>query len=137
MGRILALDIGDRRIGYAVSDPFNSYALPLKTYTRVNIKTDLQYAVDLAKEKCADLIVCGLPVNADGTPSIQTDRTGHFIERLRGVTDIKIITIDERYTTVEAENELTQMDVSRREKKQYVDSLAAAFILEGYLNSKK
>ncbi len=138
MDRILALDIGDVRIGFAVSDPFGTYALPLETYTRKNIKTDLEYVLKLAKEKCATKLVCGLPVNFDGTPSIQTDKTGHFIDRLKEVTDVPVETVDERFTTVEAENELiSSANMTRKNRKKCVDSLAATFILESYLNSHK
>lgn len=133
----MALDIGNVRIGLAVTDPFGGYALPLETYTRKNIKTDLEYILSLAKEKCAKKFVCGLPLNADGTPSEQTDKTAHFIERLKGVTDLEVVTIDERWTTVEAENELIDRNVSRSGRKKCIDSLAATFILEDYLSSLK
>lgn len=138
MERILALDIGDVRIGIAVSDPFGTYALPVETYTRKNIKTDIEYILKIACEKCATKIVCGLPVNFDGSPSIQTDKTGHFIDRLKAVTEIPVETIDERFTTVEAENELINASgMKRKDRKKCVDSLAATYILESYLNSHK
>jgi putative Holliday junction resolvase len=76
--RFLCLDIGDKRIGVAVSDPFNSYALPVETYHRKNLKTDLERICAYVKEKCATALVCGLPVNFDGTPSIQTQKAQFF-----------------------------------------------------------
>ena len=101
--RFLCLDIGDKRIGLAVSDPFNGYALPLQTYARKNLKTDLAFMSALAKEKSATAFVCGLPVNFDGTPSIQTERAKFFIERLKDATGIPVYAVDERCTTCEAE----------------------------------
>ncbi len=136
MERFLCLDIGDKRIGIAVSDPFNSYALPVETYTRKNLKTDLEKIASLVKEKSATALVCGLPVNFDGTPSIQTQRANYFIDRLKERLNVQIYAVDERCTTCEAEDTLIQQGKSRQERKLYVDSLAAASILQGFLNDK-
>ena len=65
MERFLCLDIGDKRIGVAVSDPFNSYSLPVTTYNRKNLRTDLDGIEKIIKEKGATALVCGLPVNFD------------------------------------------------------------------------
>ena len=134
--RFLCLDIGDKRIGVAVSDPFNSYALPVETYNRKNLKTDLEKISFYVKEKCATALVCGLPVNFDGTPSIQTQKAKYFIERLSEILDVEIYTVDERCTTCEAEDTLIGQGKSREERKKFVDSLAAASILQGFLNDK-
>ena len=132
----MCLDIGDRRIGIAVSDPFNTYSLPVETYHRKNLKTDLIKIADYVKEKCATAIVCGLPVNFDGTPSIQTERANYFIERLKETVKVDIYTIDERCTTCEAEDILISQGKSREERKGLVDALAAASILQSFLNEK-
>ena len=132
----MCLDIGDKRIGIAVSDPFNSYALPVETYTRKNLNTDLEKIASLVKEKSATALVCGLPVNFDGTPSIQTQRANYFIDRLKERLNVQIYAVDERCTTCEAEDTLIQQGKSRQERKLYVDSLAAASILQGFLNDK-
>lgn len=134
MERYLCLDIGDKRIGVAVSDPFNTYALPVETYHRKNLKTDLEKIVFYVKEKGATVVVCGLPVNFDGTPSVQTEKAKFFIDRLAENTNVKIVTVDERCSTVEAEEILISQNKSRKERKCVVDSLAAATILNGYLN---
>ena len=134
--RFLCLDIGDKRIGIAVSDPFNSYSLPVETYHRKNLKTDLQKIEGYVKEKCATALVCGLPVNFDGTDSIQTTKARFFIERLRELLNVQIYTVDERCTTCEAEDTLIEQGKSREERKKFVDSLAAASILQGFLNEK-
>ena len=136
MERFLCLDIGDKRIGVAVSDPFNSYALPVQTYNRKNLKTDLAYIVSLIKEKGATALVCGLPVNFDGTRSIQTERAEFFIDRLKESVGVNVYTVDERCTTCEAEQTLIEQGKDRNERKRFVDSLAAASILQGFLNEK-
>ena len=132
----MCLDIGDKRIGVAVSDPFNSYALPVNTYTRKNLATDLKYMCDLAKEKAATAFVCGLPVNFDGTPSVQTEKARFFIERLKEASGLKVYAVDERCSTCAAEETLISQGKTREERKAVVDSLAAAEILQGFLNEK-
>ena len=136
MERFLCLDIGDKRIGVAVSDPFNSYALPVETYHRKNLKTDLAKIGEYAKDKCATAIVCGVPVNFDGSPSIQTQKAQYFIEKLIETLGLTIYRVDERCTTVEAEEILIEQGKSRQERKGLVDSLAATSILQGFLNEK-
>ena len=133
----MCLDIGDKRIGIAVSDPFNSYSLPVETYVRKNLKTDLEKIEFYVREKCVTALVCGLPVNFDGTPSIQTQKANYFIERLKERLNVQIFTVDERCSTCEAEEVLISQGKSRQERKQFVDSLAAATILQGFLNDKK
>lgn len=137
MERFLCLDIGDKRIGVAVSDPFNSYSLPVNTYIRKNLKTDIRYMCDLAKEKLATAFVCGLPVNFDGTESVQTEKARFFIERLKEESGLKVYSVDERCSTLEAEETLIAQGKTREERKKVIDSLAAASILQGFLNEKK
>ena len=134
MERYLCLDIGDKRIGVSVSDPFNSYALPIKTYFRKNLKTDLIEIESIAKEKGVTKLVCGLPVNFDGSPSIQTGKAKFFIEKIKEKTGLEVIEVDERCSTCEAEEVLISQGKSREERKGLVDSLAASTILESYLN---
>lgn len=130
----MCLDIGDKRIGIAVSDPFNSYALPVTTYHRKNLKTDISRIGEFIKEKFATDLVCGLPVNFDGTPSIQTEKAKFFIEKLKESFNINVVCVDERCSTCEAEDILISQGKSREERKSLVDSLAATSILNGYLN---
>ena len=137
MERYLCLDIGDKRIGIAVSDPFNSYSLPVETYHRKNLKTDLAKIQGYVKDKGATALVCGMPVNFDGTPSIQTQKAQYFIQKLKEILSVQIFTIDERCSTCEAEEVLISQGKSREERKQVVDSLAAATILQSFLNEIK
>ena len=132
----MCLDIGDKRIGIAVSDPFNSYSLPVQTYFRKNLRVDLEKIKAFVLEKGATALVCGLPVNFDGTPSIQTEKAKFFIEKLKEQLSVEIFTVDERCSTCEAEDVLISQGKSREERKQCVDALAAATILQGFLNDK-
>ncbi len=133
MERYVAFDIGDKRIGVAVSDPFNTYALPSFTYFRKGFSEDVDAVVKIAAEKGATLIVCGLPVNFDGTEAVQTEKTRVFIERLKAKTAIPVVCEDERFTTQMAHETLIFEGMRREKRKNYVDSLAAANILDGYL----
>ncbi len=132
----MSFDLGDKRIGIAVSDPFNTYALPVETYHRKNLKSDIEYLLALAKTKSVTTIVCGLPVNFDGSQSIQTTRAQYFIDKLRESTTIPVVTADERCTTIEAHRTLIEEDYSRQKRKQFVDALAATYILEGFLRGR-
>jgi len=133
MERYVAFDIGDKRIGVAVSDPFNTYALPSFTYFRKGFSEDVDAVAKIAAEKGATLIVCGLPVNFDGTEAVQTEKTRVFIERLKAKTAIPVVCEDERFTTQMAHETLISEGMRREKRKNYVDALAAANILDGYL----
>lgn len=133
MKKYIAFDIGDKRIGIAVSDPFGSMALPLQTYHRKNLAEDVKYLVTLAKQREADVIVCGLPLNFDGSQSEQTLKTANFIDQLKNATDIFVDTQDERFSTMQAHRVLISEDMRRDKRKQVVDAVAATFILEDYM----
>ena len=84
--RAIAFDIGDKRIGVAISDPFNEYAMPCETYFRTrNFQADVQALAQIAKERGVGVIVCGMPVNYDGTESVQTVKTQAFIDALKNL----------------------------------------------------
>lgn len=134
MERYVAFDIGDKRIGVAVSDPFNSYALPSHTYWRKGFREDVAALVEIAKEKGATAIVCGLPVNFDGTEAVQTEKTRRFILALTEAAELPVYCEDERFTTVMAHETLISEGMRREKRKNYVDALAAANILDGFLN---
>lgn len=137
MERYVAFDIGDKRIGVAISDPFNSYALPSETYFRQGFEKDVAALAKIAKQKGATVIVCGLPVNFDGTEAVQTVKTARFIEALKAATDIPVACEDERFTTKMAHETLISEGMRREKRKNYVDALAAANILDGYLAKLK
>ncbi len=136
--RIIAFDIGDKRIGVACSDPFNEYAMPGETYFRTGkFREDVAAIAKIAEEKGVGTIVCGLPVHFDGERSEQTEKTARFIEALRAATDIPVVTEDERFTTLEARRVQVEGGVKRGNRKKSVDSIAASYILDGYLASLK
>lgn len=140
MDRYIAFDIGDKRVGVAVSDPFNTYALPSFTYVRKGFAQDVAALAQLAAEKGATVIVCGLPVNFDGTEAVQTVKAQRFIDALKAATSLPVVTEDERFTTQMAHETLISEGMSRQKRKSYVDAVAAANILDGYLgriNSQK
>ena len=137
MGRIVAFDIGDKRVGVAVTDPFGNMALPLETYWRKGFKTDAENLIELAKKQGAETIVCGLPVNFDGSESVQTAKTREFIEQLKALTEIPIETQDERFSTLQSRRLLLEADMRREKRKDVIDKIAASYILEDYLAKKK
>lgn len=137
MERYVAYDIGDKRIGVAVSDPFNTYALPSQTYFRKGFEEDVKALAELAREKGATTIICGLPVNFDGTEAVQTLKARRFIEALSAATTIPVVCEDERFTTQMAHEVLISEGMRREKRKNYVDALAAANILDGYLSKLK
>ena len=135
--RILALDIGDRRIGIAVTDPFNSYAMPVETYWRThNFTADVQAMARVASERGVGSIVCGLPVHADGTESEQTQKTLKFIQALQEICNLPVYTEDERFTSMQAHATLHEQGWKEKKHKKNVDSIAASYILESYLARK-
>ncbi len=133
MERYVAFDIGDKRIGVAISDPFNTYALPSETYFRKGFNEDVAAVAAIAKQKGATVIVCGLPVNFDGSDAVQTAKTQRFIDALKTATAIPVVCEDERFTTKMAHEVLISEGMRRKKRKNYVDALAAANILDGYL----
>ncbi|MBQ7368766.1 MAG: Holliday junction resolvase RuvX [Clostridia bacterium] len=136
--RVIAFDIGDKRIGVAVSDPFNEYAMPCETYFRTrSFETDVRAIAKIAADKGVGVIVCGLPVFTDGTESEQTEKTRRFIAALEKATELPIVIEDERFTTAEAKETQMLGGVKQSRRKQTVDSIAASFILESYLKKQK
>lgn len=130
------MDIGDRRIGVAVTDPFGQYAVPSDTFFRSGKwAEDVEAVAKLVMEKGAARVVCGLPLHADGTEGIQAEKTRRFVEKLRACLKIPVEFVDERNTTRAARADLNFLGVSvkKDKKRKSVDSLAAAYILENYL----
>lgn len=130
----MALDIGDARIGLALSDPMGIIANPLETYLRKKNEEDYRYLAALAREKQAGLIVCGLPVSMNSGENDQTRKTREFISKLGEYTTIPVTFIDERLTTVSAEKALIEGGVRREKRKTVIDKVAAAIILQNYLD---
>ena len=138
MGRIMALDVGDVRIGIAVSDLMGIIANPLETYTRKGIlEVDAQYIVKLAQEKEVTKIISGLPLGLKGQENEQTAKTREFVDKLQEICDIPIEYLDERFTTLSAERVLIEGNVRRENRKKVIDKVAATIILQNYLDRKR
>ena len=131
--RILALDLGRRRIGVAVSDPAHTLAQPLCVIERKNRDHDLRAIRDLAREQQAGLIVVGLPRQADDSLTPAGQAMLRFARRLQRMLSLPVETVDEWETTVEATQVLLQADVSRQGRRRVVDKVAAGLILKRYL----
>ena len=112
-------------------------ALPSGTYFRKTFKDDIAGLARIASEKGATVIVCGLPVNFDGTPALQTEKTLRFIGELKKNVNIPVVCEDERFTTRMAHETLISEGMRREKRKNYVDALAAANILDGFLAKNK
>ena len=135
MPRIMGLDVGDKTIGVALSDPLGWTAQGLKTVRRTGIKKDLQELGEIIEEYDVKKIVVGLPKNMNGTIGPQCKKVLEFNEKLsKGFNDIEIIQWDERLTTVAAERTLIEADVGRKKRKEVIDKIAAVHILQGYLD---
>jgi putative Holliday junction resolvase len=137
--RILGIDVGDKTIGVAVSDPLRITANGLGTISRVGIRKDAGKIMDLIKEYECHKLVIGLPKNLDGSDSVQTLKVYDFktmIEnkmRSSGMSDVSIEFYDERFTTKIAERVLIEADLSRSRRKEVIDKQAAVIILQDYL----
>lgn len=141
--KVMALDVGDVRIGIALSDDAGVFAFPRETYTRVSRKEDERYLAELAKAEQVQCLVYGLPYNMNGTLGPQAEKTTQFIKRLgqrfrhdEQLMHIEMIPVDERLTSVMADKAMLMQDKRRAERKQYVDALAASLILQTFLDSK-
>jgi putative Holliday junction resolvase len=133
--RILGLDIGDRTIGIAVSDPLGFTAQGITTIRRKNITIDMDELLKICKEYSVETIVAGLPKNMNGTVGPQSEKVLAFCEILKEKIDIPIKMWDERLTTVAANKAMLEADLSRAKRKKLVDKVAATYILQGYLDS--
>ena len=139
--RKIALDVGDKTVGIALSDALGITAQGLMTLERVGIRKDTGKILDLVKEYDCDTIVIGLPRKLDGTDSIQTEKVYAFRTMLEnkmrstGMKGIQVVWQDERLTTVMAEKVLIDADVSRRKRKEVIDKQAAVLIMQSYLDA--
>ena len=140
--RKIALDVGDKTIGVAVSDPLNITAQGITTIERVGIRKDAGKVIDYIREYECDTVVIGLNKRLDGTDSPQTEKVYEFKKMLEnkmrstGLGNVKIDFYDERFTTVMAERVLKEAELTRKERKKVVDKQAAVIILQSYLDSK-
>lgn len=135
--RVLGIDFGDARIGIAVSDPFGWTAQGIKTiHWKNNINIPVEEIKDIVKEYNIEKIVVGMPKNLNNTLGERAKKTDEFIALLRENVDdkIKIVTWDERCSTISAQTTLNEMGVAKRKKRGLIDKVAAVHILQNYLD---
>ena len=132
--RILCLDIGDVRIGVAVSDAMRLIATPVEVIRRVGFTPDVKRVQELCRQYDTTLVLSGLPLNMDGTEGFQTQKVKLFCQQLEKA-GLTVYYQDERLTTVTAENALLEDNMHRAERKQHVDKVAAAVILQQWLDT--
>ncbi|MDD5823680.1 MAG: Holliday junction resolvase RuvX [Firmicutes bacterium] len=140
--RILGLDVGDKTVGVAVSDPLGIIATGVTTIERVGIRKDTGKVIDYIREYGCETVVMGLPLSLDDTDSIQTQKVRDFRTMLEnklrstGLPNVKIIWQDERFSTCEAEEVLIEANMSRQDRKKIIDRQAAIIILQRYLDAQ-
>jgi putative Holliday junction resolvase len=132
--RIMGLDIGDKRIGVALSDPDEILASPHSVIIRKTNEQAVRSILDIAESFDVKCIIAGVPYSMDGTIGQQAARVINFIEEISRATNIPVKFQDERFSTVAAENLLKEAGRRRDKLKERRDSAAAAFILQGYLD---
>ena len=135
-GRVLGLDIGDVRIGVAVSDPLGIIAQPYRVITHSTAEDAVEAVRAAVVETEAVGLVVGLPLNREGKPGPQAAKVLAFVERLRAALDIEIVTQDERFSTAAAERMLIAADVRRKKRRSVIDKVAAQHILQVYLDRR-
>lgn len=135
MPRVLGLDFGEKRIGLAVSDPMRALALPCEVWD-VQRGDLLERIARLCREQDIREIVVGMPLNMNGTPGPQAERTKRFVEQLRSaLPDLSVVTWDERLSSRAVERTLIEAGASRRRRRQVLDKLAAQITLQSYLDA--
>jgi len=132
---VLALDVGDRRIGVAASDPTGTLASPLTTIERTDEASDIESVQHLVLEHEATEIVVGMPFSLSGRRGCQARKVEEFTQALSGHTAIPVISVDERLSSVEAERMIRASGKRPSREKPLVDAVAAAVILQSYLDS--
>lgn len=135
--RLLGLDVGDVRIGVALSDETGTIASGLTTVTRVGPRKDVRAVVELARRHAVEQLVVGLPRRLDGTLGPQAEKVLAFVDGLKPALGVPVVPWDERFTSVLAQQALLEADVSRKARRLVVDKVSATLILQSYLDYRK
>jgi putative Holliday junction resolvase len=135
MMRVLALDVGDKRIGVAISDPSQVLARSLKVIQRGSRREDFAAVVRLVEEHEVERVVVGYPRSLDGTVGEQAEKVERYAAGLAKALDVPVLLWDERFSTVSAERLMREAGLRGRKKRARVDAVAAAVILQDYLDS--
>ena len=132
----MGLDLGDKTIGVALSDTFFITAQAYITIKRKKASLDIEKLIEIINEKEVNLIIIGLPKNMNNTLGPQAMKVISFVDLLKKSTDIEIKYQDERMTTIQSDHVLMDMNVNLKDRKKYVDKIAASFILQTYLDGR-
>ena len=136
--RILGIDYGDVRTGIAVSDPLGYTAQGIESIKHGNDEKKLLNRIgEIIKEYSIELIIIGFPLNMNATVGPRAEKTNQFVKKLENKFNIKIEKVDERLTTISANKVMSDMCISKNKKKEVVDTIAATFILQTYLDKIK
>ncbi|MBT4769470.1 MAG: Holliday junction resolvase RuvX [Rhodospirillaceae bacterium] len=133
-GRILGLDVGEKTIGLAISDASYSIATPVETLRRKKFTADAEALIAIIQERNVGALVVGLPINMDGSEGPRCQSMRQFAENLLGKIDLPLAFWDERLSTAAVTRTLIEADMSRKRRSQVVDKMAAAYILQGFLD---
>src|SRR5262245_22982568 len=133
--RVMALDVGDKTIGVAISDALLLTAQARPTIRRKDLASDLANLRSLVAENEVHEIVVGQPLHMDGRESAQSQKVADFARQLQKALDVPVVFWDERLTSYEAEQHLRALGLNWRQRREQVDKIAAMIILQGYLNS--
>jgi len=146
MNKIMGLDVGDKTIGVAISDGLLMTAQGRTTIRRESLKKDIDQLLDFIVTDHINIIVVGLPKNMNNTIGPQAEKTLDFVKKLQKKIkysdrldnrEIEVVMWDERLTSVAAERSMLEADMSRAKRKKIIDKLAAVYILQGYLDSRR
>ena len=133
----MALDVGDKRIGLAISDEMLLTAQTRPTLKRTNLNSDVEQLRKLAEMNEVQEIIVGNPLHMDGRPSAQSQKIAKFARKLHAATRIPITFWDERLTSFAAEQHLEEMGLNWRQRREHVDQVAAMLILQSYLDGRR
>jgi len=136
MAKILGLDMGEKRIGMAISDENQTIAFPLKVFQLGRRAAFINELQQLIGEQGVERIVLGLPLRTDGKPSAAAQAVREWAAVLHRELHIPVALYDERFTSVEAHRSLDEMGVSHKKRRQKVDMIAARLLLQAYLDSR-
>lgn len=134
--RVMALDVGDRKIGVSISDALLLTAQPRPTLRRKDLKSDIDTLGRLVEENEVHEIVVGHPLHMSGKESLQSEKVARFAEELRKSLNLPIVFWDERLTSFAAEQHLEEMGLKWRQRREHIDKIAAMIILQSYLDSR-
>jgi putative Holliday junction resolvase len=135
--RTLGLDLGDVRIGVALSDETGTLASGLATLRRAGPRRDVQAVAALVRDRGVGEVVVGMPWRLDGSTGPQAEKVQGFVERLRRSLRVPVLTWDERLTSVAADELLAEAGVRRRDRRGRIDQAAATVILQGFLDARR